>query len=87
MEKIKSSNNNLSYLGRKLQGYFNAKKSEFLQALKQRGTFMECCDTCGFIYALTISAFSEQITLTIGLKNGEITIHEMVRQNVQSKAS
>ncbi|MEQ2529159.1 hypothetical protein WMO40_21020 [Bacillaceae bacterium CLA-AA-H227] len=71
----------LSYLGRKLQGYFNAKKVEFLQALKQRGTFIECCEERGFIYCLSITAFNEEINLKVGLKNGEISIHEMVCQN------
>lgn len=76
----------LSYLGRKLQGYFNSKKEEFLKALKQRGSFIECCEHRGFIYALSITAFNEEICLQVGLKNGEITIYQLRRQSNLKKA-
>lgn len=77
------SDHKLSYLGRKLQGYFNAKKLEFLQTLKQRGTFIEHCEERGFVYRLSITAFNEEMLLIIGLKNGEISIHKMMRHNPQ----
>jgi hypothetical protein len=77
----------LSYLERKLQGYFNAKKIEFIQALKQRGTFIECCETRGFIYELNITVYQEVLKLTIGLKNGEISIHKIIRQDNRIQAS
>lgn len=83
---MKIEQSNLSYIGRKLQGYFNAKKVEFLQALKQRGTFIEVCQQRGFIYALEVTAFNERIALVIGLKDGEITIHDLQRQFNQRQA-
>lgn len=83
--KINENQTNLSYISRRLQGYFNAKKAEFLSALKQRGSFIECCEKRGFVYSLEMVAYNQQIALVIGLKNGEITIHDL-RQYKQKQA-
>lgn len=72
-----------SYLWRKLQGYFNARKEEFLTSLKERGTFIECCEKRGFLYALSIVSFEEELKLVVGLKNGQIVIHELNRANLR----
>lgn len=77
MKKTESTYPN--YLWRKLQGHLNATKEQTLIALKERGVFVECCVERGFVYQLPLSAFNEVINLEIGLKNGEITIHQMHR--------
>ena len=77
MKKVESQNPN--YLWRKLQGHLNATKESTLNALKERGVFVECCEERGFVYQLALSAFEEVINLEIGLKDGDITIHQMNR--------
>jgi hypothetical protein len=58
-------NGQSSYIGLqgRLQGRLNAHKSEFLNALKQRGKFIECCEEKGFMYSITIKASGSHITL------------------------
>lgn len=76
---MKKTVNNQNYLWRKLEGRLNAVKKQTLNALKERGVFVECCEERGFIYRLDLSAFNEVINLEIGLKDGEIKIHQMNR--------
>lgn len=75
----RAENRNQNYLWRKLQGHLNAAKKSTLNAIKERGVFVECCDERGFVYLLALSAFEEVINLEIGLKDGDITIHQMNR--------
>ena len=79
----KEENPNQNYLWRKLQGHLNAAKESTLNALKERGVFVECCEERGFVYQLALSAFEEVINLEIGLKDGDITIHQMNRSYSQ----
>ncbi|MFS0783479.1 hypothetical protein [Bacillus sp. 1P06AnD] len=61
----------------RLQGYFNANKSEFLKVLKEKGKYLECCQEKGFLYAITIDAYQLQYRVTVGLKNGLVRIHSL----------
>ncbi len=66
-----------SYVWRRLQGHFNSRKKEFIEALKQRGTFLEYCEKRGFLYSVSIVAFDDEMSLIVGLKNGDIKIHRL----------
>lgn len=68
---------------KRLQGYFNARKEEFILALKQHGEFVEFCEVCGFIYKINITAYEKVIALEIGLKDGKIAVYQTLSNGVR----
>lgn len=70
---------------RKMQGHFNAKKADFIMALKDRGTFIEHCKKRGFLYSISLTMHNVPMTVHVALKNGSIEVIDVIQSN-QPKA-
>lgn len=53
-----------------LQTKFNSQKRLFLEALKQKGKFLYCCNKRGYLYLLLYRGY----LVTVGIKNGFIQV-------------